>query len=716
MKQLLQNVHNGQTSIVEVPVPSVKARYALVKTACSLVSAGTERMVVEFAEKNLVQKAASRPDLVKQVLAKAQREGILPTIEATFNRLDRPMTLGYSSAGTITEVGAGMEGFAVGDRVACGGGGFAAHAEYDRVPRNLLVKLPAAVDFESASFTTLGAVAMQGFRLAEPQLGEQVCVIGMGLLGLLAGQIARAAGCPVFGIDLSAQRIELAHEMGFAAATREGCEEAALAFTHNRGFDVVLICADAASNDPIELAGRLARDHGKVVAIGAVGLNIPRKIYYEKELDFKVSRSYGPGRYDSTYEEGGQDYPLGYVRWTEGRNMQSFVELLASGQVNVKPLITHRFDIEQAPQAYELITGKTGQPFLGVLLTYPVMVESATPQRKVIVNPAAPAVSPVKVGVLGAGNYATATFLPALKKSGLGERVGIASAAGLTAQIAARRFGFQFASSDEEDILKNPDLNTVVLLTRHQEHAHEILTALEQHKNVYCEKPLALNAEELAQIETAMQKANSLLTVGFNRRFAPFAVQLKQFFTGASEPLYIHYRANAGFLPATHWLHDPAQGGGRIIGEGCHFIDFATFLAGSLPVAVRAVALPDGGKYHSDNVSMTFRFANGSLAVVDYLANGNKNTSKERVEVFGEGKIGFLDDFRTLDLTSENKHVHQHASLRQEKGHRQSWEAFCQAIQNGTGPSIPYAELLAVTRASFAVMKSLQTGAEIQID
>jgi predicted dehydrogenase/threonine dehydrogenase-like Zn-dependent dehydrogenase len=716
MKQLLQNVHNGQTSIVEVPVPSVKARYALVKTACSLVSAGTERMVVEFAEKNLVQKAASRPDLVKQVLSKAQREGILPTLEATFNRLDQPMTLGYSSAGTITEVGAGMEGFAVGDRVACGGGGFAAHAEYNRVPRNLLVKLPDTVDFESAAFTTLGAIAMQGFRLAEPQLAERVCVIGMGLLGLLAAQIARAAGCPVFGIDLSAKRIQLAQELGFAAATREGCEEAALAFTGNRGFDVVLICADASSNDPIELAGQLAHDHGKVVAIGAVGLNIPRKIYYEKELDFKVSRSYGPGRYDPAYEEGGQDYPLGYVRWTEGRNMQSFVELLASGQVNVKPLISHRFDIDHAPAAYELITGKTGQPFLGVLLTYPVITETTAPQRTVrLASPIPAAVSPVKIGVLGAGNYATATFLPALKKSGLGERVGIASAAGLTAQIAARRFGFQFASSDDAEILKNPEINTVVLLTRHQEHAREILSALEQHKNVYCEKPLALNEEELAQIEAALPLASSLLTIGFNRRFAPFAVQLKQFFADTSEPLYIHYRANAGFLPATHWLHDPTQGGGRIIGEGCHFIDFAAFLAGSLPVAVRAIALPDAGKYRSDNVSMTFRFANGSVAVIDYLANGNKNTPKERVEVFGEGKIGFLDDFRTLDLTSETKRIHRHAVLRQEKGHRQSWEAFYHAIAAGTGPTIPYAELIAVTRASFAVMESLQVGTEIQI-
>lgn len=717
MKQLLQNMHNGQINIEEVPIPSAKPKFALVKTACSLVSAGTERMLVEFAEKNLMQKAASRPDLVRQVLTKTQREGILPTLEATFNRLDQPMPLGYSSAGTIVEVGAGMEGFAAGDRVACGGGNYAVHAEYDLVPRNLLVKLPDSVDFESAAFTTLGAIAMQGFRLAQPQLGDRVCVIGLGLLGLMAVQIARAAGCEVFGIDLSSKRVKLARELGFAAAERSGCEESAPAFTQNRGFDIVLICADASSNDPIELAGQLARDHGNVVAIGAVGLNIPRKIYYEKELDFKVSRSYGPGRYDSTYEEGGQDYPFGYVRWTEGRNMQSFVDLLASGKVDVHPLISHRFDIDAAPAAYELITGKNGEPFLGVLLTYPNEKPVSAAGHKVTLAPASnsPA-SQIKVGVLGSGNYATAVFLPAIKKSDKAELVVIASGTGLSAQIAAKRFGFQFASSREEDVLTNSEINTIVLLTRHQHHARQVQAALQSGKNVYCEKPLALNEQELVQIQSTLQISSSpLLTVGFNRRFAPFAIKLHKFFENHSEPLFIHYRVNAGFLPANHWTQDPAQGGGRIIGEGCHFIDFLTFLTGSVPVSVRAAALPDGGRYHQDNVTMTFCFADGSIGVVDYLANGNKNSPKERIEVFSAGKIGVLDDFRSLQLTSESKHIARHAYLRQDKGHQAAWNAFCDAILHGSGPTIPYEQLVGVTQASFAVIHALQSGEEIHI-
>jgi len=716
MKQLLQNMRDGKTTVVEVPVPSVRRKFALIETSFSLVSAGTERMLVEFAEKSLVGKATSRPDLVKQVLSKAKREGVLPTIEAAFNKLDQPMALGYCSAGRIIEAGEGLEGFQPGERVACGGGGFAVHAEYGIVPQNLLIKLPDNVDDESAAFTTLGAVAMQGFRLAQPQLGENVCIIGLGLLGLMSVGIAKAAGCAVFGIDLSPARVELARKLGATAVPREGCEESASAFTQGRGFDSVLICADTSSNDPIELAGLLARDHGTVIAVGAFGLNIPRKIYYEKELTFKVSRSYGPGRYDPRYEEGGVDYPYGYVRWTEGRNMQSFVDLLASGKLDVHPLISHRFEIDQADQAYELITGKTGQPFLGVLLTYPKKSSALPLKRRVDYPEPTNDAAPVKVGVLGSGNYANAVFLPAVKKSGNAQLVGICSASGLSAQNAARKFGYGFASSTETDVLENAEINTVIVLTRHNQHTRQILAALKNGKNVYCEKPLALNEEELAAIEEQLQQPGCpLLTVGFNRRFSPFAVEMKKFFNPRSDSLHIHYRVNAGFLPTNHWLHDPQIGGGRIIGEGCHFIDFITYLVGEAPVAVKAFALPDGGLYHQDNVSLVYTFSDGSLGVIDYLANGNKNFSKERIEAFSAGKIAVLDDFRTLDLVSENDHKQKKSVLRQDKGHQAAWQAFANAITQGQAPTIPYEQLIGVTRASFAAIRSLDQGSEIKI-
>lgn len=712
MKQILQNMRDGKTSVVDLPVPTVKRKFALVQTRNSLVSAGTERMVVEFAEKSLIGKASSRPDLVKQVLTKARREGLIPTIEAAFNKLDQPMVLGYSSSGVIMETGEGFQGFKVGDRVACAGGGYAVHAEYGVVPQNLMVHLPDNVDFESAAFTTLGAIALQGFRLAQPQLGETVCIIGLGLLGLLSAEIAKAAGCKVFGIDLSKERVELAQQMQVSAEHREGCEESALAFTLNRGFDHVLICADTSSDDPVDLAGLLARDRGTVVAVGAVGLKIPRKIYYEKELDFKISRSYGPGRYDPVYEEGGQDYPFGYVRWTEGRNLQAFVDLLAQEKINLKSLISHRFPIEEATKAYELITGKTKEPFLGVLITYPHALNEKV-QRRVEYPINNTLTSEIKLGVLGAGNYAQAVFLPVVKKTGGVDLVGVCSAAGLSANNAAKKFGFKFASSTEADILGSEQINTLIILTRHQEHARQAIQALKQQKHVYCEKPLALNANELAEIEDQLRGSGSpMLTVGFNRRFAPLAIQLKQFFTDRSEPMMIQYRVNAGYLPLTHWLHDPEQGGGRIVGEGCHFIDFVTWMSGSQPVEVTAQSLPDGGRYKQDNCVITIRYANGSIGSVTYLANGNKNFTKERVEVFSAGRIGVLDDFRTLELVTESSRRVSRSRFSQDKGHQSAWKAFTQAILTGGTPPIPYDQLMSVHKACYAAGQSLANGGE----
>jgi predicted dehydrogenase/threonine dehydrogenase-like Zn-dependent dehydrogenase len=728
MKQILQNMRDGKTVVTEIPVPSPRPRQALVKVATSLVSAGTERMLVEFGEKSLVGKARSRPDLVRQVVDKMKREGVLPTVQAAFSRLDQPMPLGYSSAGTIISLGAGMEGFKVGQRVACAGGGYAVHAEYNVVPSLLLTPLPDSVDFESAAFTTLGAIALHGFRLTEAQVGENVAVIGMGLLGLLAGQIAAAAGCRVFGIDTNPQRVELASSLGLSASLRDQAVDSAQAFTGNRGFDVVLICADTASNDPVELAAVIARERARIVATGAVGLTFPRKIYYEKELSFINSRSYGPGRYDAAYEENGHDYPIGYVRWTEGRNFEAVVGMLASGQLKVQPLISHRFPIEKAPEAYELITGKKKEPFLGVLLTYPqegsgVPVSRITfPTTHVTRDP-----SHVTLGVLGAGLFANATLLPAIRKIPGIELVGIASAGGLHAQHSAKKYGFTYATSSDDEILNDPNINTVAILTRHDTHPELVVKALQAGKHVFVEKPLAIDETGLDKVIAALTMDQGpqaethcpsstvlgLLTIGFNRRFAPLAQALYSFLGSRSEPLHMHYCINAGYIPLNHWTHDPAQGGGRIIGEGCHFVDFLTFLAGAAPASVSAHALPDHGKYRQDNISMTFSFPDGSVGVVDYLANGDKSFPKERVEVFCGGHVAVLDDFRSLEMVHDGRR--KMVKKAQDKGWYGEWVAFSKAINEGSEPPIPYEQLVGVTKATFAAMESARTGKTIKI-
>lgn len=713
MKQLLQNIKTGKATIEDVPMPTPREGQALVKVEASLVSAGTERMVVEFAEKSLVGKARSRPDLVKQVLDKAKREGVVNTMQAAFNRLDQPMALGYSSAGTIIALGKKMQGFKVGQRVACAGGGFAVHAEYNVVPRNLLTPLPKNVDFESAAFTTLGAIALHGFRLAKPQLGENVAVIGLGLVGLLTIQIASAAGCNVLGIDLDPKRIALASSLGLEAVSRARAESTSHLFTAHRGFDVVLICADTPSNDPVELAGVIVRDKARVVATGAVGLTLPRKIYYEKELSFINSRSYGPGRYDSNYEENGQDYPLGYVRWTEGRNFQAVVDLMESGKLIAKPLVTHRFPIEKATQAYEVITGKKKENFLGVLLTYPEgkRKEESRITFPTIVNRKS---SIVNLGVLGAGLFANSVLLPSIKKVDGIQLVGIASAGGLHAQHAGKKFGFKYATSSDDEIINDPNINTVAILTRHDSHAELVVKALKAGKNVFVEKPLAINSDQLSVISKQLKKTdNCLLLTGFNRRFAPLAQSLKSQVSNLQSPLHAHYRINAGYLPPTHWTQDPSVGGGRIIGEACHFIDFITFLVGAAPVSVSAHALPDGGKYREDNVSMTFTFPDGSIGVVDYLANGDKSFPKERVEVFCGGAVAVLDDFVSLQITRDGKMKEERGA--QDKGWLNEWKAFVKAIHEGCEPPIPYDQLIGVTKSTFAAVESLRTMQTIKL-
>ena len=726
MKQVLQNLRTGETVVADVPTPKPRPGMALVRTATSLVSAGTERMLVEFAGKSLVGKARSRPDLVRQLVDKARREGLLTTLESAFNKLEQPIPLGYSSAGTIVAVGEGLQGFQAGQRVACAGGGYAVHAEYVVVPKNLMTLLTESVDFESAAFTTVGAIALHGFRLSEGQIGERIAVIGLGLLGLLSAGIAKAAGCSVLGIDLDPARVKLAQEMGVEAVLREQAEQAARAFSRGRGCDVVLICADTASSDPVELAGVIARDRARVVAAGAVGLEIPRKQYYEKELFLVNSRSYGPGRYDPSYEEGGQDYPVGYVRWSEGRNLEAFVELLEGDKVDVKKLITHRFPIEKATEAYQLITGMKQEPFLGVLLTYEADgeergkgIEEKREVRRIAYSVGRRGTTVgVRLGVLGAGNFASAILLPALKKIPEVELVGIASVSGLNAQSAAKRFGFRYAASDENALINDPEINTVAILTRHNLHARQVVTALQAGKHVFCEKPLAIREEELEEIIGVLgDKAigGALLMVGFNRRFAPLMQQLAHFFEGRREPFVAHYRVNAGYLPKNHWTQNPDQGGGRIIGEGCHFVDILTFLAGASAETVQAFSLPDTGKYREDNVVITLRFPDGSLGTVSYLANGDKTFPKERLEVFCGGRVAVMEDYRLLEMIHDGRRKVVRSRLRQDKGHLGEWQAFSQAIMAGGPPPIPYDQIIGVMRATFAAVQSLRSGEIVKL-
>jgi predicted dehydrogenase/threonine dehydrogenase-like Zn-dependent dehydrogenase len=715
MKQVVQDIRTGQTRVIEVPVPQTGPGMALVRTAASLVSAGTERTLVEFASKSLLGKARARPDLVRQTLDKARREGIVTTLEAVQNRLDQPMPLGYSSAGTIIALGQGMAGFAVGDRVAAGGLGYAVHGEYGVVPRNLLARLPDEVDFEAGAFATLGAIALHGFRLAEPGVGDRVAVIGLGLLGLLAAGIARAAGCRVLGIDVDESRVGLALDLGIQAIQREGAEDGAASRTQGLGFDSVLVCAHAATSDPVELAGRIARDRAAIVAVGAVGLNLPRRTYYEKELRFIVSRSYGPGRYDPAYEEAGQDYPIGYVRWTEARNLEAFVQLLAQGRVEVRSLITHRFRVDEAPRAYQLIT-EGREPFLGVLLSYPGEMERREPMRLVRVSehPSAPS-GRVRLGALGAGTFASGVLFPALRKVEGVDLIGVATSTGLKGSSVARRFGFRYATTDEGEILADEHVNVVAVLTRHHLHARQTAAALRAGKHVMCEKPLAVHREELVQVARAVQESGRLLTVGFNRRFAPLALRLREFVVAANSPMIMHYRVNAGPLPHSHWLLDPAQGGGRIIGEACHFIDFLTFLTGSLPVRVDAAGLKGETAVSEENVLISVTFADGSLGSIVYVASGDRALPKERVEVFGGGRAAVLDDFRRLDLVSGGRRRKRAARLRQDKGHAAIWDAFAAAVSSGGPPPIPLDHLYAVTLASFAAVESLRSGVGIPI-
>lgn len=697
--------------MVDVPAPQLLAGCALVRTAASLVSAGTERAASDFAGKNLLQKARMRPDLVHEVLSKINRDGVVAAISSLRGRLDQPSALGYSSAGTVVAVGEGVVDVKSGDRVACAGAGHAVHAEFACIPRLLLARIPsAAISFEEAAFTTLGSVALHGIRNAEVKLGDVVAVIGLGLLGQLTVQLLKAAGCRVLGMDIAPQRAELAARMGADGVATSASTFADLCMQHSggNGADSILIAAQSPSNGPLNLAGSVARNRAIIVAVGSVAMDIPRRIFYDKELDFRVSRSYGPGRYDVNYEERGIDYPIGYVRWTETRNMEAFLGLLTDHKLNLQPLITHRFSIARAPEAYELIVGKRPENLLGVMISYPDAAEPCTRIDLPLSGGAAVPENSVRVGLLGAGSFATTTLLPALKVLRHVAMAVVASNTGARARYAANKFGFRSCTTDERELLNDASINTVLIASRHHLHAAQVVKALKAGKHVFCEKPLCLRAAELAQIVAAHDSlaVRKLLMVGFNRRFAPLGVAMKNFLRDAGEPLALHYRVNAGCLPRDHWLNDPEQGGGRILGEICHFVDFLCFLTGSAPMEVEVRSLPNSGRYSNDNVICSLNFADGSLGTITYLANGDKSFSKERVEVFGGGRVAVLEDFRRLELVRGGGKQVLRSRLRPDKGHRRELRAFITAIQSGEDSPTPLHEVVTTMMATFALEES----------
>ena len=704
MKQVLQNRKTGRPFVGEVPVPALQRGRVLVRTVASLISAGTERAAVELVSKGLVHEARERPDLVKAVVAKVKSEGLLNTFTAVRDKMVASQALGYSAAGIVSAVAEDVTEFQIGDRVACAGVGFASHAEVLSVPKNLCVPLPEQVSFEAGAYGTLGAIALQGVRLAEPTLGESVVVIGLGLVGQLTVQLLKANGCRVFGLDLDPARVALARELGADQAEISSADvpNTIHTWTKGRGADAVLITAATDSNQPVELAAKISRLKGRVIVVGMTGLDIPRAPFFSRELKLIISMSYGPGRYDPEYEEKGHDYPIGYVRWTEKRNIESFLELAGDKRINVDRLTTHRFDIKEADRAYQLISGDSTEPYLGVLLNYDPNAELNT---RVALNAAAKprrAEKKIVMGVIGAGGYVPAMLLPHFKTEGVEFR-SIATASGVSAHDVGKRFGFAEAGS-VNDVLDDPNINLIVIGTRHDLHAELAREALERNKNVFVEKPLALNDEQLDAVLEAAATSSGQLMVGFNRRFSPLTQQAKDFFANRETPLSILYRVNAGHIPKEHWTQDPQEGGGRIVGEVCHFIDLMQFFTGAPPVSVFAesVSAKSPQIVDADSVFITLRFADGSNGVIAYLSEGDKSLPKERVEIFGGGKIFVIDDFRTAKT--------------QDKGQRTQIKRICMSISNGEPAPVTLDELAATTRTTFRILDSLRSKCVVSLD
>lgn len=709
MKQILQNLANGDTLVEDIPVPALRPGCVLIRSAVSVVSAGTERMLLEFGKAGYLDKARQQPDKVRQVLDKVRTDGLGPTIKAVRAKLDRPIPLGYSNAGVVIGVGEGVTRFSPGDRVVSNGH----HAEVVCVPENLCARIPDGVDDETAAFTVVGAIALQGIRLVAPTLGEQVVVTGLGLIGLVTVQILRANGCRVLGIDLDPGRAALAREYGAETCVPSAGEDpldVARRFSDGRGVDAVLITAATKSDEPVRQAAQMCRQRGRIVLVGVAGLNLSRADFFAKELTFQVSCSYGPGRYDPAYEEGGRDYPYGFVRWTEQRNFEAVLGLMARGALRTEALVTRRCAIEDATAAYGDLAG--GSP-LGIVLTYPKpAVEAPLVRRVDLAATVGGGSGTARISVIGAGNYASQVLLPALREAGATLRV-LVSEGGVSAVHGARRQGFAVAASDPAEALTDTDSDALLIATRHDSHARYIIAALAQRRHVFVEKPLAIRRDELAAIEQAVAEARAsgfepIVMTGFNRRFAPQVVRMKALLAARAAPKSFVMTVNAGDIPPDHWTQDRAVGGGRIIGEGCHFVDLLRFLAGTAITRTHAFMLGEhpGMAVRDDKVTLVLEFADGSLGTVHYLANGHRALAKERLEVFCGGGVLQLDNFRVLRGYGWPGFT-QMKPWRQDKGNAACVAAFVEAVKRGGPSPIPLDETLEVTRATFDACEAL---------
>lgn len=705
MKQIIQDLKSGATVLEEVPVPQVKSGYVLIQTTRTLVSLGTERMLVEFGKANLIDKARQQPDKVKQVLDKIKTDGLQPTLEAVFNKLGQPLPLGYCNVGKVVAVGRGVTEFVVGDRVASNGN----HAEYVCVPKNLVAKIPDNVMDEEATFTVIGSIGLQGIRLLNPQLGECVVVVGLGLIGLVAAELLKANGCKVIGVDFDQQKVDIAKNKGiYAINPKNGIDPVKYVeeITGGVGADGVLITASAKGDEVIHQACLMSRKRGRVVLVGVIGLNMRRDDFYKKELSFQVSCSYGAGRYDEEYENKGHDYPLAYVRWTEKRNFETILGAISSKMLDVQPLITEEVELANYAEIYGDMR-KHGS--IASILKFPV---DSTIERVVPVGENRVMVGSGKLGIIGAGNFASATIIPALQKVNAPIKY-IASAQGLTAKVLAKKAKAENATSDYRVMLNDPEVNTVIITTRHNLHASMVLETLEAGKSVFVEKPLCLNEEELQNIENAYMKANDkiTLTVGFNRRFSPFAVKMKALVGGG--PKNIVATMNAGYIPSEVWVQDMEVGGGRIIGEACHFIDLCSFLADSKVIAVCMNALGENPQENTDNVSILLKYENGTNAVINYFANGSKSYAKERVEVFSQEKVLVLDNWRRLEGFGVKGFSKMTGTM--DKGHKRQFALLNERVQKGGEALIPFESIVNTTRASFACIESLKKKAWVEI-